>query len=162
MSKNFNTVTSGSPEWYTPLSLIQSLGEFDLDPCFDVDGGRPWDTAKRHLSKVDDGLKAVWEGRAFVNPPYGRETGKWMRRCAEHGNCIALIYARPDTAYWHDVIFPTATGLFFFRNRIRFINGKTLEAGDVGNGSSVLVCWGENNYQAALNSGQKGYGVRLR
>ena len=77
MSKrNFNTNTENHDEWLTPPEIIKALGEFDLDPCSPVN--RPWDTAKKHFTKFDDGLNKEWDGRVWVNPPYGRETFKWL------------------------------------------------------------------------------------
>ena len=43
----------------------------------------------------------------FVNPPYGRGLAPWVakaRREVEEGRAktvVALLPARPDTAYWH-------------------------------------------------------------
>lgn len=82
--KNFNLNTKNSEEWFTPPELIKALGEFDLDPCSPVN--RPWDTAKKHYTKEVDGLKQKWEGRVWLNPPYGKETFKWIERLANHGD----------------------------------------------------------------------------
>lgn len=69
---------SGKDEWLTPPSIIKALGEFDLDPCSPIN--RPWDTAKEHYTILDNGLLKPWKGRCFVNPPYGKETKKWLQR----------------------------------------------------------------------------------
>lgn len=82
-------------EWLTPPNIIRSLGVFDLDPCSPIN--RPWDTAINHLTILDDGLSKEWEGRVWLNPPYGNETRKWLKKLAEHGNGIALIFARTET-----------------------------------------------------------------
>ena len=55
-------------EWLTPLHLLRPLGTFDLDPCAPI--VRPWDTARHHYTKEDDGLKKEWFGRVWLNPPY--------------------------------------------------------------------------------------------
>src|SRR5690606_6963873 len=56
--------------WLTPLSVIESLGEFDLDPC----GAPGHQTARRVylLEDGDDGMSDPWFGRVWLNPPYGR------------------------------------------------------------------------------------------
>ncbi|WP_223160903.1 phage N-6-adenine-methyltransferase [Salinicola aestuarinus] len=82
-------------EWLTPPSILEALGSFDLDPCSPVE--RPWDTASEHLTLHDDGLSAAWRGRVWLNPPYGRETGLWLEKLAEHGDGIALVFARTET-----------------------------------------------------------------
>jgi hypothetical protein len=48
MTKNFNTNTENNDTWLTPPTIIQSLGEFDLDPCSPIN--RPWNTAKNHYN----------------------------------------------------------------------------------------------------------------
>ena len=59
---------SQKDEWLTPPELIHSLGVFDLDPCAPFN--RPWNTAKRHYTILDDGLKKKVIGRVWCNPPY--------------------------------------------------------------------------------------------
>ena len=53
--------------WLTPLKLIKSLGDFDLDPCA-YPGHR---TANELICLPNDGLKMDWFGRVWLNPPYG-------------------------------------------------------------------------------------------
>ena len=101
--KDFNTNTTNNDEWLTPPRIIQSLGHFDLDPCSPIK--RPWDTADVHYSKIDDGLSRDWFGRVWLNPPYGRETFRWMERLADHKSGIALIFARTETRGFHDCIW---------------------------------------------------------
>lgn len=108
--KNFNLNTKNSEEWFTPPELIKALGEFDLDPCSPVN--RPWDTAKKHYTKEVDGL---WEGRVWLNPPYGKETFKWIERLAHHGDGIALIFARTDTKGFHEQYLLRQTAFSFSR-----------------------------------------------
>ena len=52
--------TKASDEWYTPKELIDSLGEFDLDPCAPMRS--LWQTAKVMYNKQQDGLKQNWGG----------------------------------------------------------------------------------------------------
>lgn len=59
----------------------------------------------------------------FINPPYGREIGKWVKKAYEESKngatCVMLIPARTDTSYWHDYIFGKAE-VRFQRGRIKF------------------------------------------
>lgn len=129
----------GTDEWVTPPELIDALGTFDLDPCSPGDR-RPWDTAAKHYSIEDDGLRQKWEGRVWLNPPYAH-AAKWVGRLAEHGRGTALIFARTETRLWFDHVWPKATGLLFLKGRIRFcyVNGK--QASTAG-APSVLVAYG--------------------
>lgn len=122
MSKNFNVrdVVSGKDEWLTPCWVLNMLGQFSLDPCSPVT--RPWSTASRHYTIMDDGLSRTWDGRVWLNPPYGNETLKWMRRMKEHNHGTALIFARTETRTWHECVFRHATGLLFLKGRLRFCN----------------------------------------
>ncbi len=87
-----------SDEWYTPKWIIDALGEFDLDPCSPID--RPFDTAKVHYSKNDDGLSKVWTGRVWLNPPYSRVLlRQFVERLAAHNNGIALLVNRTCRQY---------------------------------------------------------------
>lgn len=83
-------------EWLTPPEILAKLGTFDLDPC--APECRPWDTAAKHYSKPQDGLQQPWTGRVWLNPPFGRQAVQWLRKLVEHGNGIALVPARTETA----------------------------------------------------------------
>lgn len=118
--KNFNTNTENKDEWLTPPEIIKALGLFDLDPCAPI--VRPWDMAEHHYTIQDDGLSQIWHGRVWLNPPYGRETFKWLERLATHEEGgIALIFARTETRGFHEQIWGKAHSVFFFRGRISFL-----------------------------------------
>lgn len=140
--KNFNTNTKNNDEWLTPPEIIKSLGEFDLDPCSPVN--RPWDTAKVHYSILDDGLKMPWEGRVWLNPPYGKDTFKWMEKLSVHKNGIALIFARTETRGFHEQIWSKAHSVFFFKGRLSFyyVDGTK---GTAANAPSCLVSYSRND-----------------
>lgn len=78
-------------EWLTPRHVLEALGHFDLDPCSPVT--RPWDTAAKHYTVMDNGLTQPWDGRVWCNPPYGMKAAQWLERCADHGNAVALMVA---------------------------------------------------------------------
>ncbi len=81
--------------WLTPLKLIQSLGEFDLDPCAYPDHC----TAKKLIYPPENGLDAAWGGRVWLNPPYGVYARLWLMKLSEHGNGIALLFNRIGTKW---------------------------------------------------------------
>lgn len=153
MSNNFNTNTKNNDEWLTPPHIVESLGEFDLDPCAPI--RRPWHTANKHYTIRDDGLQQVWRGRVWCNPPYGRETFKWLEKLHGHGDGIALIFARTETIGFHKEIWDKADAVFFFKGRLAFyyIDGTK---GDAANAPSCLVAYGSNNVEAIKASGLSG------
>jgi hypothetical protein len=141
-----------SNEWWTPRHVFDALGlEFDLDPCAPP-GGVPWIPAKHHYSIEDDGLGHEWFGRVWVNPPYGRETGVWMMKLAEHGHGIGLVFSRTDVAWWHAAV-PSATAVCFVRGRLTFIPGSGQSAPGNSGGPSALVAYGDDCAEAVERSG---------
>lgn len=142
MGKNFNTNTDDEAEWLTPPELIAALGPFDLDPCTQPENRRIFSTAKVHYSKEEhgDGLVKDWFGKVWLNPPYGRETFKWLAKLAEHKNGIALIFARTETKGFHSEIWQKAHSIFFFEGRLRF-SRKDGTFKDVANAPSCLVSY---------------------
>ncbi len=152
--------TSLKDEWITPLWILRALGEFDLDPCSAI--GQPWPTAKRHLTIEDDGLSKVWEGRVWLNPPYGSKMGLWLDRLARHGNGIALLFARTETAFFFRYIWEVASALLFIRGRITFFNVEGNAAEGTAGAPSVLVAYGEENAECLRLSGINGKWIQLR
>jgi hypothetical protein len=128
--------------WLTPPEIIEDLGPFDLDPCA-APLPRPWPTARRHIVLPEDGLAAEWEGRVWLNPPYGSETWGWLEKLAEHpGGGIALIFARTETRGFVSEVWGKATALRFLHGRLRFHRPDGTRAGG-GGAPSVLVAYGD-------------------
>ncbi len=146
--------------WLTPPDLLAKLGEFDLDPCSPID--RPWDTAKKHYTIEDDGLKQDFFGRIFLNPSYGPETGKWLKKLAEHGNGIALIFARTETVMFHRWGWDRADAMFFFEGRLFFHTPDGKRANNNAGAPSVLIAYGQNNVECLKNLKIKGKFIKLK
>ena len=153
-----------SKEWYTPRKIFQALGvDFDLDPCSPGQDIVPWIPAQIHLTIRDDGLTHKWWGNVFMNPPYGSDTPAWMRRLVAHSRIdeggIALVFARPDTQWFHDYV-PKADAICFIKGRIHFVPAEkaTLYADGqyqpkAGCGAaSMLVAYGRENARALFRS----------
>lgn len=158
MSKMFShdRVADGKDEWLTPPEVIAACGPFDLDPCSPV--ARPWPTAAKHLTIDDDGLAAQWDPGDFVwcNPPYGRETYRWLRKLAAHpGGGIGLIFARTETAGFFGEVWSEADALLFLRGRLYFRNVDGSKSGAAG-APSVLLAYGELATRRLAASGLDG------
>ena len=156
---NFNTNIDNKDEWLTPLSIIQGLGNFDLDPCAPIK--RPWDMALNHFTIEDDGLKKKWFGRVWCNPPYGRKTFQWISKLHKHGNGIALIFARTETIGFHTEIWNKADGIFFFRGRIHFYTINGIKGGPA-NAPSCLVSYGKKNNDSIKRANFDGKFISLK
>lgn len=112
-------------------------------------------------NKNDDGLSKEWHGRVWLNPPYSRPLIEhFVRRMAEHGNGIALLFNRCDNTMFHNIIFPTATAMKFLRKRIRFYRPDGTR-GDSPWCGSVLIAWGEDNASIIKDCELEGKYVRL-
>lgn len=136
-------------DWITPKYIIDAfgIGWFDLDPCASVT--QPWSCARKAYTIEQDGLLRPWLGNVWLNPPYGPRTKKWVSKLATHGTGVALIFARTDTALWHNEIFPTADALLFVKGRLRFHrpDGSLGSGGNAG-APSCLIAWGKKNSSA--------------
>ena len=144
-------------EWYTPSWVFEALNlTFDIDVCAPA-GGISWIPAGRHFSILDDGLAQPWHGRVWCNPPYGKETPKWLSRMAAHSDGIALVFARTDCAWFHDYV-TTADAILFLRGRVRFVDGFGSTGGSGAGNGSMLVAWGPENAEALRCMALFGYG----
>lgn len=162
---NMPPTTVDTDRWLTPRWVLEALGTFDLDPC----GAPDWPTATEVWTpeEVGDGLSMPWYGRVWLNPPYGGAMTAWLERMAEHQHGTALIFARTDTAAWHDLIFPYATALLFLRGRLSFLrpgraddNARLPGEGNSG-APSVLVAYGNRDADVLASCGLAGRVVRL-
>lgn len=119
---------SKTNEWATPQDFFDRLDEefdFTLDPCATPENAK----CNRYFTKGGDGLSQDWSGdRVFMNPPYGREIGKWVRKAYEESQkgalVVCLIPARTDTSYWHEFVIGGGAEVRFVRGRIKFENGE--------------------------------------
>lgn len=99
--------SSESEEWYTPPEVIarvvETLGVIDLDPCSDSSETVP---STVRFTKETNGLEQPWQGRVYMNPPYGRGISAWTEKlCREYATgkvseAIALVPARVDTDWF--------------------------------------------------------------
>jgi phage N-6-adenine-methyltransferase len=136
-----------STEWYTPPEVFDALGlHFDLDPCSPGEG-RSFVPAEAHYTKDDDGLAQEWTGTVWMNPPYGSQTPAWMRKLADHGDGIALVFARTDPK-WAQEALASADAVCFIASRVKFFKGNTSDRGGTPGAGSMLLAYGETARRA--------------
>jgi hypothetical protein len=140
-----------SDEWLTPREILTPLGRFDLDPC--APAIRPWETARDHISLPADGLKADWRGRVWLNPPFGKSAAQWLRKLASHGNGIALIPARTETAMFYESVWGKADAVCFLRGRPHFHRLDGSRAPFNSGAPICLVAYGKENAQVLKSCG---------
>lgn len=121
--------SSKTNEWATPQDFFDRLNSefnFELDPCSDGNNAK----CERYFTEEDDGLAQDWAGVAstvFMNPPYGRAIGDWIRKAYEESRkgatVVALIPSRTDTKYWHEYVMK-AKEIRLVKGRLKFGDGR--------------------------------------
>ena len=149
----------GKDEWLTPPGIIKSLGDFDTDPCAPV--VRPWETARKHYTVLDNGLAQIWTGRVWLNPPYGSMVWQWLDKLIEHKNGIALIFARTGTSHFHRTVWNKADSLLFLSGRLHFHHVSGLRAAHNCGADSVLISYDEANTEVLRSCDIPGKFIKL-
>ena len=142
---------SKSDTWLTPPDWLAKLGQFDLDPC--CPPNMPWRTATHMISRPEDGLLAKWSGRVWMNPPFGREAAIWLRKMRDHGDGVALVPARTETAMFYESVWGHSSGVCFVRGRPHFHFGDGTRAAFNSGAPICLVAYGRSNFWALQASG---------
>ncbi len=138
--------------WLTPPHIVEALGWFDLDPC----AAPNWPTAGTHYILPTDGLASDWFGTVWLNPPYGAEVWAWLARLAEHGDGIALIFARTETAGFVREVWGKADAVMFLHGRLHFHRPDGTRAEANAGAPSCLVAYGEGAVARLESSGLAG------
>ena len=116
---NAGLFSSKTPEWETPWDFFRELDRefhFTLDVCATEENRK----CISYFDKGTDGLTQEWTGVCWLNPPYGREIGKWIekayRSSLKGATVVCLIPSRTDTRYWHDYVMKAS--------EIRYVKGR--------------------------------------
>ena len=125
MSINSGLMTSTTDLWSTPQDFFDAYNDvyhFDVDVCATNENA----LCAKFYSPEEDGLSKEWNDVCWMNPPYGREIGKWMKKAYEsslHGaTVVCLVPARTDTAWWHE--YAMKGEITFIRGRLKFGGSK--------------------------------------
>ena len=118
--------TSTTDLWATPQDFFEKVSaEFapETDVCALPENAK----CARFFTPEIDGLAQSWTGVCWMNPPYGREIGKWVEKAhyeAKRGaKVICLLPARTDTRWFHEHILGKAE-IRFIKGRLKFGDGK--------------------------------------
>jgi phage N-6-adenine-methyltransferase len=121
--------SSAKTEWATPAPLFQILHRefsFSLDVCATAANRK----CAAYFTRGQDGLRQPWIGTCWMNPPYGRAIGLWVRKAYEESlkraTVVCLLPARTDTRWWHAVVM-RAREIRLLKGRLTFV-GATAPA----------------------------------
>lgn len=135
-------LTSNTDLWETPKDFFYKMDKefnFTLDVCAIPENAK----CKNYFTPSMDGLIQEWVRSCWMNLPYGKEIGLWMKKAYESflnksvTSVVCLIPARTDTKWWHD---------YAMKGEIRFIKGR-LKFGDSKNPApfpSAIVIFSPN------------------
>ena len=132
---NKGLFSSKSVEWETPQILFDALNHefgFTLDVCASEKNFK----CEKYFDIKTNGLTQDWSGNiCWMNPPYGREIGKWVAKAAKEARngatVVCLLPARTDTRWFHDFIWDyinsiprSGVEIRFLKGRIKFVGAK--------------------------------------
>jgi phage N-6-adenine-methyltransferase len=141
MSTNNVHFSSATDDWATPQDFFDRQNQafaFTLDACASEGNAK----CAKYFTEQDDGLVQEWgQGPVWMNPPYGRGIGSWLKKAYEESlkgaTVVCLVPARTDTAWWHD---------YAMRGNVEFIRGRLKFGGAKNNApfpSALVVFWGK-------------------
>lgn len=119
MSINNGLFTSKTDLWETPQDFFNKLKQefdFQIDVCAIPENAK----CDIYYTPDEDGLQQEWNGVCWINPPYGRQIGAWVKKAYESyinndATVVCLLPARTDTKWWHD---------YCMKGEIRFVKGR--------------------------------------
>lgn len=121
LNKNTGNERATPEDFYKKLDAIY---KFTLDPCALPENHK----CEKYFTPDDNGLVQDWSGNVvFMNPPYGRLIGRWVKKADESGvPVVGLLPARTGGSWFHDHIYKKHP-IRFLRGRLKF-NGSEVSA----------------------------------
>jgi phage N-6-adenine-methyltransferase len=146
--------------WATPQKVFDKLNQefrFTVDVCADHENKK----VTPYFTRLE-GLSATWRGRCFLNPPYGREIGEWMRKAQqsalEGAIVVALVPTRTNAPWWHDYALK-ADEIRFVRKKLAFESEGHTKHGVPFTGHAIVV-FGKTRRSPKVSSWEQPAGGR--
>jgi phage N-6-adenine-methyltransferase len=116
--------SSSKQDWSTPNWLFDEIAavfRFTLDVAANNHNYK----CNKWFGPYEDGLKQDWSQYVcWMNPPYGREIGKWVEKARTESTkgavVVALLPARTDTLWFHNSIVSWVNYIGFIKGRVSF------------------------------------------
>ncbi len=126
-----NKFNSVKQDWTTPQSLFNKINlEFNFE--WDLAASETNAKCSKFFTKEQDGLKQIWNGVCWLNPPYGDKSSKmvdWIKKAYNDSKnndkltVVMLIPARTNTKWFHEYCMKAAE-LKFILGRPKFGDSK--------------------------------------
>ncbi len=120
-----NSFKSKSHIYETPNEIFEPLQkEFNL--ILDVCANEKNKKCNFYFSEEQDCLIQRWNFNFWMNPPFGRELKKFVKKAQEESvknNVIGvcLIPTRTNTNWWHKYIIDTGAEVRFIKGEVKFV-----------------------------------------
>jgi phage N-6-adenine-methyltransferase len=116
----------GTDRWETSADLFAVLDQefrFEFDVCALPENAK----CARYYTPEQDGLKQPWQGRCWMNPPYGPTIADWIAKASQSAKngavVVALLPVHTETGWWWD--YCRHAEIRFLRGRLRFSNATS-------------------------------------
>lgn len=124
--------TANQNMWNTPREMFRELDRefiFTLDPCCSAESA----LCEKFYTPEKDGLTQDWAGeRVFMNPPYGKEAGRWVAKAYQESQrgalVVCLLQAATDLPWFHDYCLPYGE-IRFIRGRVKYASAGRRKRG---------------------------------
>ena len=101
------------------------------------------------MTRQDDGLRSIWTGLVWLNPPYGKDAVSFVDKLIGYRNGMALVPARTETKMFQRAA-KNADAICFLRDRLHFIRPDGFQARAAF--ASVLIAFGPMCEQALVKA----------
>ena len=140
--------SSKNHSWRTPARIFNALNaEFSFG--LDAASTRENTLCYNHITEEMDALGPTpWKnyyhgyGSIWLNPPYGRGVGNWLKRAYEESQqghtVVCLVFASTDTHWWADWVWK-AEEVRLVSGRIKFLDHEGKPRAAAPKGSAVVI-----------------------
>lgn len=138
--------SNNSPEWYTPPDLVEKirkvLGKIDLDPASCAQANEVVKAGVYYTEELD-GLKQVWFGNVFLNPPSRCST------CEKRCTCkLPLKFMTRMFDEFYNCTLDSAVYLGFSLGQLKYLGRQVFAPED------VRICILDKRIQFVPQSGE--------
>jgi len=120
-----NNFKSKSHIYETPNHIFKPLQkEFNLS--LDVCANEGNHKCKTYFTEKQDALNQNWNMNFWMNPPFGRQLQKFVKKAQEESFKnkvigVCLLPVRSNTRWWHKHIIDTKAEVRFIRGEVKFV-----------------------------------------